>query len=64
LVVVVWGETDSYFVGADGGGNCFYDFEGESAAVFDGSAIGIGALIDVVMEELLEEVPVCSGLSL
>lgn len=35
LVVVVGRETDANSVGADGGGYCLDDFEGEADAVLD-----------------------------
>jgi hypothetical protein len=60
LVVIVGGETDAGFGGADGGGDgCDY-FEGEADSVFDGAAVGVGAFVYVVVEELLEEVAVCT----
>jgi hypothetical protein len=60
LVVVVGGETDAGFGGADGGGDGGDYFEGEADSVFDGAAVGVGAFVYVVVEELLEEVAVCS----
>jgi len=60
LVVVVWGEPDADFGGADGACDGADDFEGKAAAVLDGAAIGVSAEVDVVVEELLEEVAVCS----
>ncbi len=60
LVVVVGGETDAGFVGTDGCGHGFDDFEGESATIFNGTSIGVGSGVDVIMEELFEEVAVCT----
>jgi hypothetical protein len=58
LVVVIGGETDAYSVGANCVGDGFDDFDREADAVFDGAAVGVGALVDVVVEELLEEIAV------
>ena len=60
LVVVVWGEPDADFGGADGIRDGADYFEGEAAAVFDRAAIGVGSEVDVVVEKLLEEIAVCS----
>jgi hypothetical protein len=60
LVVVVGGETDAGFGGADGGGDCCDYFEGEADSVFDGAAVGVGAFVYVVVEKLFEEVAICS----
>ena len=60
MVVVVGGETDAGFGGADGGGDGGDYFEGKTASFFDGAAVGVGAFVYVVVEELLKEVAICS----
>jgi hypothetical protein len=59
LIVVVRGEPDAGFGSAYGvGDGCDY-FKGEADSVFDRAAVGVGAFVYVVVEELLEEVAIC-----
>ena len=60
MVIVVWAETNANAFGPDGRGNCVDDLQRETAAVFDRAAVGVGAFVDVVVQELFEEVAVCS----
>ena len=60
LVVVVRGETDADPLGAhrvrDGGDH----FEWEADPILDATAVRVGAGVDVVVQELLEEVTICA----
>ena len=60
LEVVVWRETDSGFVGANGGCDTLDDFKWKLEAAFDGATVGVCANVDVIMKELVEQVAVGS----
>jgi hypothetical protein len=58
LVVVEWRETDTSSLGPNGVSNRLDDLEGEAGTVLDGSTVCIGAVVYVVMEELVKEITV------
>lgn len=58
LEVVVRRETDARLVGANCRSHALDDFEGELCAPFDRAAVGIGAHVDVVVQELVQEIAV------
>jgi hypothetical protein len=60
LEIVVWRQTNSNSVGTNGGSDCFDDFQYETRSLLDASAVFVGAGIDVVVEELIEEVTICA----
>jgi hypothetical protein len=62
LIVIVRRETDTNTSCPDGGSDCADDFEREAAAVRDGPAVCVRTGVDVIVEELLQEVAICSVL--
>lgn len=60
LEVVEWGKTNADLVGTNGVGDGVYNFKNEAASVLKGAAILVLTVVDVVVEELLQQITVCS----
>ena len=54
-----WRKTDPNPIGTPNLNNGLCDFEGETAAVGYGAAIGVGPVASTAAQELVEEIPVC-----
>jgi hypothetical protein len=53
-------ETDAGPVGTDGLGDGLHNLERKATAVLDRAAVLIGPLVADILDELVDEVPVCS----
>lgn len=60
LEIVEGGKTNADLLGANGIGNGRQDFENETTPVLESAAVLISAAVDVVVEELLQQITVCS----
>lgn len=60
LEIVERRKTDSHFIGANSVGNSRENLKDEAAPILDGAAILVSAVVDVVVEELLQEISICS----
>lgn len=60
LEIVERGKTNADLLRANGIGNGGQDFENETAPVLESATVLISAVVDVVVEELLQKITVCS----